>query len=198
MIGIIDYGMGNLASVHHALQFLGADSETVADPATLAHYNALILPGVGAFGEAVERLSENDLSQAIRRQVGEGKALLGICLGLQLLFDASEEGTGEGLGLIPGLVKKMPESPGVLIPHIGWNRIERSLSPLLREGDFMYFVHSYHVVPADPAVATAWTIHGEPFVSAVASANVTAFQFHPEKSGTQGLAALNRWLNQLR
>ncbi len=194
MIGIIDYGMGNLASVHHALHYLGAQAEIVSDPSALAGYESLILPGVGAFGEASERLHQSGMQEAILQQVGEGKRLLGICLGMQLLLSRSEEGPGEGLSLIPGVVKKMPDAPGILIPHIGWNRIERSLSPYLNEGDFLYFVHSFHVVPDDPSAAVAWTVHGEVFVSAVAKDNLTAFQFHPEKSGIQGLASLGRWL----
>lgn len=197
MIALIDYGMGNLASVRHALHFLGAEAEIVSQGDELAAYDALILPGVGAFDEAMDRLRRTDLAAAIVREVASGKPFLGICLGMQLLFSTSEEGKTAGLDLVPGRVLQLPASPGILIPHIGWNALEECRTALLRAGDYMYFVHSYHVVPDDRSCVVATTQHGARFVSAIQKDNLTAFQFHPEKSGKHGLATLERWLELL-
>lgn len=197
MIGLIDYGMGNLTSVRHALHYLGAESEIIQGAADPDRYHAVILPGVGAFDEAVKCLREKGLADFIVKAVSDGKPFLGICLGLQLLFEKSEEGKEKGLGLLKGTVRRLPPAPGILIPHMGWNilRDVRDEAGLLREGDFMYFVHSYYADPEDKDVIAAFSEHGIRFTASVRKDNLFACQFHPERSGTQGLALLRRWLD---
>ena len=196
MIAIIDYGMGNLRSVQKALESLGQTAVITDDPATLESATHVILPGVGAFGDAMARLEETGLDRVIKRLAAQGKPLLGICLGMQLLFDKSYEyGEHEGLGLIPGTVRPIE---GVIpsdlkIPHIGWNALRfKQDSPLfadIREGDCVYFVHSYYAADClDSTVATAE--YGCELTAAVAKGNVYGCQFHPEKSGSVGLKIL--------
>ena len=198
-IGLIDYGMGNLHSVQRAFERLGAAIVPVHDAADTVACDALVLPGVGAFDPAMERLESGELAEAIRGWCEAGGALLGICLGLQLLFQGSDEGSRRGLGLIPGQVKALPRKPGHPIPHMGWEPlIPGSSSPLLPEGTpaaWMYFVHSFAAVPNDPAAVTASVdFAGEPVTAAVWQGAIGACQFHPEKSSQAGEALLGRWL----
>ena len=196
MIAIMDYGVGNLFSLRSSLEAIGEAAEVTSDPERIRQADKLILPGVGAFGDAADKLRRTGLDDLIREQVQGGKELLGICLGMQLLFEKSYEyGEHEGLGLLKGSVVPMEGSlPAELkIPHIGWNalRIKRE-SRLLRyvqEGDFVYFVHSYYAEGCeDSLIATAE--YGRELTAAVERGNVMGCQFHPEKSGTVGLNIL--------
>jgi glutamine amidotransferase len=194
MIAIIDYGMGNLYSVEKALIKLGADASITNDPQIIAAADHVVLPGVGAFGDCMSNLEQSGLVPVIHKVISEGTPFLGICLGLQLLFDGSEEDPGvSGLGVFPGMVRKII-APGLKIPHMGWNsiRIERQ-SPLfeqLQPNPYVYFVHSYHAVPNDPELVTAVTDYGGPVTAAVGGGNVQAVQFHPEKSSSVGMQIL--------
>ena len=198
-LGLVDYGMGNLHSVQRAFERLGAEVVPVQGEAAMEHCAALVLPGVGAFDPAMERLAAAALVEPLRRSCAAGRPLLGICLGLQLLFERSEEGRGEGLGLLPGLVAGLPRWPGHPIPHMGWAPLlPAQPSPLLPEAEpptWVYFVHSYAAVPADPACVTARVAWGEGAVTAaVWQEGIAACQFHPEKSSGAGAAMLRRWL----
>ena len=199
MVAVIDYGVGNLFSLQSSLACIGAEAQVTGDPNLLAEASHILLPGVGAFGDAAARLRESGLDQVVRQQAAAGKPLLGICLGMQLLFDEGlEYGTHPGLGLIPGQVVPME---GVVpshlkIPHIGWNRLDfpanKEKSPLFRyinEGDFVYFVHSYYAAHCEDAVI-ATAEYGIPITAAVARGNLFGAQFHPEKSGPVGLNIL--------
>ena len=143
MIAIVDYGMGNLGSVAKALAFIGCPSEITSDPAVLSRADRVILPGVGAMEYAMHQLRSRKLDRAIARYLETGRPFLGICLGMQLMFDRSEEGNADGLGLLPGVVRRFPALPGLKIPHMGWNRLSDSRLELLQEGQSYYFVHSY-------------------------------------------------------
>jgi glutamine amidotransferase len=198
-IGLIDYGMGNLHSVARAVQRLGADLVPVVDAAAMEDCSALILPGVGSFDPAMERLNRSGLADPLREWHARGRPLLGICLGLQLLFEASEEGDTPGLGLLGGTVRALPRLPGHPIPHMGWAPlIPASASPLLPEGHppaWVYFVHSYAAEPRDPSCCTARVGFADRSVTAaVWQGPLAACQFHPEKSGPQGQRMLGRWL----
>jgi len=201
---LIDYGMGNLGSVYKALEEAGFKVRLVSAPEGLKEGDAIVLPGVGAFGDAVKNLKRLNLFEAIKEQVGGGKPFLGICLGLQLLFEESEEfGVHRGLGLLPGRVVRFgSEVPKV--PHMGWNQIKkRAEHPVLKgikEGEFFYFVHSFFVKPADESVVLTETDYGTDFTSGVFKENLVAFQFHPEKSQSAGLRLLKnfqRWVKGL-
>ena len=200
MIQIIDYGMGNLRSVQKACEKLGHSAEICTRPDQVKQARKLILPGVGAFRDAIAQLKQHHLVDAIHGHIDAGKPFLGICLGLQLLFDVSfEDGEYEGLGVIPGQVVRFEPRPGLKIPHMGWNsiRIEQS-NPLLQgidNGNHVYFVHSYHVVPQQESVVATRTDHGGPFVSMIARGNLFATQFHPEKSQRVGLQLLENFAN---
>jgi len=202
MIAIIDYGMGNLRSVEKALQSLGANCSILSRPRTLDHYKGVILPGVGAFGDAMANLRRNGWVEWIRETVKTGIPFLGICLGLQLLFNWSEEGEGgEGLNIVAGKVIKF--SPGVgIIPHMGWNQLKiASDTPLLSGIDrdsYVYFVHSYYVVPDQAEVIAATTDYGIDFVSAIVKDNIYGLQFHPEKSQAVGLRILRNYIEITR
>ncbi len=198
-LGLIDYGMGNLHSVQRAFERLGATVQPVHSAAEIEGCAALVLPGVGAFDPAMERLRGTDLVPALHGSCAAGRPLLGICLGLQLLFEGSEEGTAEGLGLLAGQVRALPPQPGHPIPHMGWAPLQGGTpSPLLPDGSpesWVYFVHSYAAEPSDPACTTAWVDWaGTPVTAAVWQGSVAACQFHPEKSGPVGEAMLRRWL----
>ncbi len=202
MIGIIDYGMGNLRSVQKAMEHLEVEARIVQSPTELKDVEGVILPGVGAFRDAISELQRHDFVTAIRDTVESGKPLLGICLGLQLLFETSyEDGTYEGLGILEGDVVRFQPESGIKIPHMGWNalKIEQEETPLfvgLSTGDYVYFVHSYFVRPKDENVVAATTRHGsQTFVSAIASGNLYATQFHPEKSQRVGLHLLKNFAN---
>ena len=195
---IIDYGMGNLRSVEKALMAVGDQAVISEDPEVVRHSDRLILPGVGAFGDAMSNLKQSGLDLAIRDAVAEGKPLLGLCLGLELLFSESEEfGRHEGLNLIPGHVRKFEET-ALRVPHVGWNQIE-SLRPdplleNLPDGSYFYFVHSFFVEPDRSDDALAWTNYGGPFCSIARHENVWGAQFHPEKSQDAGKRLLRNFL----
>jgi glutamine amidotransferase len=199
MIGIVNYNMGNLASVKNAFDKIGANAEIVSDAEKLKNYDKLIFPGVGAFGDAMEHLKETNLDEAMREYVQSGKYVLGVCLGMQLLFESSEEfGEHKGLGIIPGKVvrfdKKIESTHKV--PHMGWNKMFfKGHSPLFDglNDPYLYFVHSYHVV-CDDEYVIGKTIYGYEFVSAVNKDNVFGFQPHPEKSHEAGLKILDNFV----
>lgn len=199
MLHIVDYGMGNLRSVQKAFEHLGVAAEFTTNPRDLASADRVILPGVGAFRDAIAELKRLDFVKAIQDYVASGKPFLGICLGLQLLFDVSyEDGEYEGLGIVPGKVVRFSSRPDLKVPHMGWNSltIAQPDCPLFQEidpGAHVYFVHSYHVVPTDPAVVAATSDHGGPFVAAIAKGNLMATQFHPEKSQKIGLQLLKNF-----
>jgi glutamine amidotransferase len=199
-LGLVDYGMGNLHSVQRAFERLGAEVVPVQGGAAMEPCAALVLPGVGAFDPAMERLASADLVEPLRRSCAAGRPLLGICLGLQLLFERSEEGRGEGLGLLPGHVAALARWPGHPIPHMGWAPLlPAEPSPLLppqAPTPWMYFVHSYAAVPTDPTCVTARVAWGEGAVTAaIWKDGIAACQFHPEKSSAAGAAMLRRWLD---
>ena len=197
MIAIIDYGVGNLFSLASSLASLGFDAVVTGDPAVIRKADRLILPGVGAFGDAADKLKETGLDDLIRDEVKKGKELLGICLGMQLLFEKSYEyGVHAGLGLLKGEVVPLEGmiDPTLKIPHIGWNALtfvkpDCRLFRGIREGDFVYFVHSFHAVGCEDSLS-ATTEYGIPVTAVVAKDNVFGCQFHPEKSGKVGLAIL--------
>ncbi len=196
MIAILDYGVGNLFSLCSSLKSIGADAQITADPALIRSADKLILPGVGAFGDAADKLRASGLDKLVKEQAAAGKDLLGICLGMQLLFEKSEEyGEHEGLGLLKGSVVGMEGRlpPELKIPHIGWNALHiRRQTPLLRyirEGDFVYFVHSFYAQDCEDSLA-ATAEYGLELTAAVAKENVMGCQFHPEKSGQVGLSIL--------
>ncbi|EEG77686.1 imidazole glycerol phosphate synthase subunit HisH [Dethiobacter alkaliphilus] len=196
MIVIIDYGMGNLRSVQNGFAQAGFATVVSADPKDLVQADGLVLPGVGAFGQARESLQAEGLDKAIYQQVAKGVPLLGICLGHQLLFDSSEEmGEHRGLGLIPGEV--VPFTGEVKVPQVGWNQLSiKRKHPLLngiKDGDYFYFVHSYYVRPKDPAVNLATADYGSEFSAVVQKDNVFGIQFHPEKSSRLGLLILKNF-----
>ena len=199
MVAVVDYGVGNLFSLKSSLAAIGAQAKVTGDPGEIADADRILLPGVGAFGDAAERLRSTGLDRLICRLASEGKPLLGICLGMQLLFEESlEYGSHPGLGLIPGRVVPMAGviPPELKIPHIGWNALhfpqERDKHPLFRqvqEGEHVYFVHSYYAADCnDFIIATA--DYGAPLTAAAARGNVMGTQFHPEKSGPVGLRIL--------
>jgi glutamine amidotransferase len=198
VIAIIDYGMGNLRSVQKGLERVGYRAEVTRDPGRIEAANGVVLPGVGAFGACLDNLRAYGLIDTVRRVITRGTPFLGICLGMQLLFDESEEfGRVPGLGIFPGRVVRFPETPALKVPHMGWNRIrKRGDSPHLRgidNGAFVYFVHSYYVVPADESLTATTTEYGIEFTSAIRRDNVFATQYHPEKSQTVGLKILENF-----
>ena len=195
MIAIIDYGMGNLRSVQKGFEKVGCPAIVTSNPGEVAQADKVVLPGVGAFGACMENLEKFALIPTIRRAIRDGKPFLGICMGLQVLFDEGEEfGHHQGLGIIPGKVVRFKLSKSYKIPHMGWNRIlKKRRIPLMTEIEdnaYFYFVHSYHVIPKDPNVIVTYTDYGKPFVSSIAKGNIFACQFHPEKSQTTGLKIL--------
>ena len=199
-IAIIDYGMANLRSVQKAFEQVGADARIISTPDEIRHADRIVLPGVGAFADAVRTLREKELAPPILDHIKSGKPVLGICLGLQMLFDVSyEDGQHQGLGVIPGKTVRfdVDQTMNLKVPHMGWNQlnVERP-SPLykgLPENPSVYFVHSYFVVPEDPSVVATTTDYGRPFVSSVWRDNVVATQFHPEKSQRVGLQILKNF-----
>ncbi len=198
MIAVVDYGMGNMGSVKNALDFIGAPSFVARTADDIHRGSAVILPGVGAFGDAVENLVKKGLDTAILDEIDKGKPFLGICLGFQMLFARSGESPGtKGLSVLDGEVLKFPGNKGLKIPQIGWNSIKtNSRMKVLKEfdGDYMYFVHSYYVKPEEHASDFyAKSDYGIEFACAVEYENITALQFHPEKSGERGLRLLRKW-----
>jgi glutamine amidotransferase len=196
-IAILDYGMANLRSVQKAFAHVGAEAAIISRPEEIDRAERLVLPGVGAFKDAVATLRERKLSDAILGHIRKGKLFLGICLGLQMLVDVGfEDGEHRGLGIIPGKCVRfdVDSTLGLKVPHMGWNQlIARNPSPLLADlpaGCSVYFVHGYHVVPDDPSVIATQTDYGRPFVSSIRRENIMATQFHPEKSQRVGLQIL--------
>jgi imidazole glycerol-phosphate synthase subunit HisH len=195
MIKIVDYGMGNLRSVQKAFEKLGAQAVICSRPAELAGAEKLVLPGVGAFRDAIHELRRTELDRPVIDHIAAGRPFFGICLGLQLLFDVSyEDGEWQGLGVLPGKVVRFTDQPDLKIPHMGWNNVEITKDTPLFAGvptnSMFYFVHSYHVVPSDTSLVAGRTEHGAVFTSAVARGNLFATQFHPEKSQRLGLKLL--------
>ncbi|NJP40353.1 imidazole glycerol phosphate synthase subunit HisH [Oscillospiraceae bacterium HV4-5-C5C] len=203
-VAIVDYGRGNLASVANSLHYLGADYLIATKPQDLETAGAVILPGVGAFDDAANSLRASGLAPALICLAQDGRLpFLGICLGLQLLFEGSDEGRQPGLGLLPGRVRRFPENLSsadgsrLKVPHMGWNTIKvNPLNPddILQDQSQVYFVHSYYADPVDSAVISASCDYGQPFCAAIRRGNLHAVQFHPEKSGVTGLAILQAFL----
>jgi len=198
MIAIVDYGMGNLRSVQKAIEKIGHSARIVTRPDEIAAAEHLILPGVGAFRDAIQELQRLGLVEPIRDHIRADKPFLGICLGLQLLFDVSyEDGEWPGLGVIAGEVVRFPAQTDLKIPHMGWNTLEPTgpcrLLNGLPEPASVYFVHSYYVVPRDPDVVAARSHHGVDFTAMIARGNLFATQFHPEKSQKVGLKLLSNF-----
>ena len=198
MIAIIDYDAGNLKSVEKALQALGEDVLVTRDRQELLSADKVILPGVGNFGDAMEKLEGFGLVNVIQDVIRQGKPFLGICLGLQLLFERSEEAPGvKGLGILKGEILRIPDGDGLKVPHIGWNSLKLQnqgrLFGGLEEEPYVYFVHSYYLKAADPQIVKAVTEYGVPIDASVEQGNVYACQFHPEKSSRTGLAILKNF-----
>ncbi len=205
MIAIVDYGMGNLASVEKAFQMIGAPAVITGDPDQIAKADRVVLPGVGAFGAAMENLRTSGMDQAVTEAVRAGKPFIGICLGMQLLFtDSDELGYYKGLDLISGRVvqffqpeDRTPETEALKVPHMGWNVLDvKTPAPPLNgfpNGGMVYFVHSFYCAPTDAGVVAATSTHGIEFCACVWKDNIFAAQFHPEKSSTLGLAMLKNF-----
>jgi glutamine amidotransferase len=198
MIAIIDYEMGNLRSVQKGFERVGHSAVITSDPAVLADADKIVLPGVGAFRDAIAALRERTLVGPIRDAIAAGKPFLGICLGLQLLFDKSfEDGEHEGLGLIPGEVLRFRLANGYKVPHMGWNQVcVRRRAPVFEgidDGAHFYFVHSYYVAPRDNQIVATETDYPAPFCSSIWRDNLYAVQFHPEKSQSAGLRLLKNF-----
>jgi glutamine amidotransferase len=200
MIAIIDYNAGNLKSVEKALHYLGQECVITRDFAEIRAADKVILPGVGAFGDAMAQLKKYELDKMIREVAAEGVPFLGICLGLQLLFEGSEESRGvEGLHLLEGQILRIPDQPGLKIPHIGWNSLhlqnEGRLFDGIEQEAYVYFVHSYYLKAQDPAIVRASTDYSTCIHASVEKGNIFACQFHPEKSGAVGLSILQNFAN---
>jgi glutamine amidotransferase len=202
MIALVDYGAGNLRSVHKALRYLQADVRLVVRPEELAGAGALVLPGVGAFDDCLNALRRQELLEACRQFIRSGRPFLGICVGYQALFDSSEEfhSQAPGLGVFSGRVVRFRSVPGLKVPQIGWNQVDfvRPDCPLfqgLASGGHFYFVHSYFPQPTDPRIIAGQTEYGERFASVVWRDNIYATQFHPEKSQRLGLQLLRNFLD---
>lgn len=200
MVAIIDYDAGNIRSVEKAVRYLGKEVTVTSDPGKILAADRVILPGVGAFGDAMKRLHDMGLVEVIRQVADRGTPFLGICLGLQLLFEKSEESPGvPGLGLLRGEILRLPELPGLKVPHIGWNSLKypnpRRLFRGIPEDSYVYFVHSYYLRAQDEGIVTATTEYGTLVHASVESGNLFACQFHPEKSSETGLTILENFLS---
>ena len=200
MVAIIDYGVGNLFSLKSSLKEIGAEAVVTSDEKVIAEADRIILPGVGAFEDAARKLRESGMAEVVKREAAAGKPMMGICLGMQLMFDVGYEyGVHEGLGLIKGSVRPIADviPAGYKIPHIGWNLLKfRKESPLfkyIKEDDYVYFVHSYYAAECDESVI-AVTEYGAELTAAVANGNVYGCQFHPEKSGEVGMKILKAFM----
>lgn len=198
MIGIIDYDAGNIKSVEKALHYLGEQTTVTRDPEILLRADKVILPGVGSFGDAMDNLHRYELVPVIKEIVEKGTPFLGICLGLQLLFESSEETPGvEGLGILKGKIVKIPPSPGLKIPHMGWNSLHLQnngrLFKDIPDKTYVYFVHSYYLQAQDPEIVKAVTDYSTCIHASVEQGNVFACQFHPEKSSRYGLKMLENF-----
>lgn len=200
MVAVIDYDAGNIRSVEKAVKALGEDAEVTRDRGKILSADRIILPGVGAFGDAMEKLYSYRLVDVIREAADRGTPFLGICLGLQLLFESSEESRGaEGLGILKGKIVRLPEDRGLKIPHIGWNSLRYPNRGRLFEGvpeqSYVYFVHSYYLQAQDEEIVTATTEYGATIHASVEKGNVFACQFHPEKSSDAGMKILRNFLS---
>lgn len=200
MVAIIDYDAGNIRSVEKAIRYLGKEAVVTSDPEKILAADRVILPGVGAFGDAMKRLHAMGLVEVIRQVADRGTPFLGICLGLQLLFEKSEESPGvPGLGLLQGEILRLPELPGLKVPHIGWNSLKYPnpgwLFRGIPEDSYVYFVHSYYLKAQDEGIVTATTEYGTLVHASVESGNLFACQFHPEKSSETGLTILENFLS---
>lgn len=201
MVAIIDYGAGNLQSVKKALDFIGAKSIITADENEINAASHIILPGVGSFGDAMHSIREKGLEDVIKKSADGSKHFLGICLGLQLLFESSEETPGvDGLGIFKGSIVTIPKDNGLKVPHIGWNSVSLKqtdgIFEGLRDNSYFYFVHSYYLKDADEDVVAGTTEYGVPIQCAVQKGRVCATQFHPEKSSEAGLTILRNFVNR--
>jgi len=202
-IAVIDYDMGNLHSACKGLTNAGATTHVTSSAKDLERADAIVLPGVGAFDPAMQHLRSRDLVQPIRDIIASGKPFLGICLGLQILLEGSEEGHESGLGVIPGIVRHFKPEPGITIPHMGWNQLQFTQPDLplwqaLPPDPWMYFVHSFYAAPTDPQMNAATITHGSQTVTAaIAHQNLMATQFHPEKSSTAGLRILANFVQHV-
>ena len=199
MIAILDYDAGNIKSVEKAVQLLGQEVTITRDRREVLNADKVILPGVGAFGDAMGKIRQYGLYEVIHEVVEQGTPFLGICLGLQLLFERSEESPGvEGLGILKGEILRIPETPGLKIPHMGWNSLEfrnnGRLFENLPEESYVYFVHSYYLRAADEKIVTAVTEYGTQIHASVEQGNVFACQFHPEKSSDVGIQILKNFV----
>jgi glutamine amidotransferase len=200
-IAVVDYDMGNLHSACKGLEKAGATPQITDSSVELERADAIVLPGVGSFDPAVQHLRSRHLEAPIKQAIASGKPFLGICLGLQILFDSSEEGKEPGLGIVPGTVKRFQHEPGITIPHMGWNQLEitQAECPLWQQlpaSPWLYFVHSYYADPIDPAIRAGVTTHGSQTVTvAIARDNLMAVQFHPEKSSDNGLHILANFVH---
>lgn len=199
-VGVVDYGSGNLRSVCKALEAAGASVPLIHSAAQLSTLDAVVVPGVGSFGDCARNLRETGLWDPLKEWLRAERPYLGICLGYQLLFESSEESPGvEGLGVLAGRVVRFPSGP-LKVPHMGWNTLENARGPLyagLAESPAFYFVHSFYPAPADPAVVSATCAYGENFAASVSAGSLHATQFHPEKSQASGLALLHNFLTSL-
>ncbi len=204
VIAVVDYDMGNLHSACKGFEKAGARTKVTDSPAVIERADAVVLPGVGAFDPAVQHLRSRGLEEPIKQAINSGKPFLGICLGLQILFEGSEEGTEPGLGIVAGTVRRFRSEPGITIPHMGWNHLDFTQpdSPLWQQlsgKPQVYFVHSYYVDPVDPNIRAATVTHGSQTVTAaIAQGNLMAVQFHPEKSSTTGLQILSNFVAQVK
>lgn len=198
MIAVIDYGAGNLQSVRNALDSLGCKNTIAVSVREILSADAVILPGVGAFGSAMAEMEKRGLTETVKEAAMSGKPFLGICAGMQLLFDESEESPGvRGLGIIPGKVLRFPTAEGLKIPHMGWNSVKRVKESRLIGADakepYMYFVHSYYVKAKEREAVSAVSFYGTEFDAAIEKGNIFGCQFHPEKSGGAGIELLERF-----
>ncbi|MBR1420750.1 MAG: imidazole glycerol phosphate synthase subunit HisH [Selenomonadaceae bacterium] len=197
MLAVIDYGVGNLFSVEKAFAYLGAEVIVTNSKEDLERADQIVLPGVGAFGDCMKNLNATGLIPTIKDQISRGKKFLGICVGLQILFESSEESPDvEGLKILEGKVKKI-DAPGLKIPHMGWNSINARDLKIFKglKNPYVYFVHSYHAIPRNPNLIIARAVYSKNITAAVRWKNVTATQFHPEKSGDVGLQILKNWID---
>ena len=202
-IGVVDYGTGNLRSVVKAFEYLGAQVQVFQSPKGMDEMDALVFPGQGTFDQCLEALDQSGLHQKLQEWVRAGRPYFGICLGLQVLFEGSEEGKLPGLKIFPGMVRRFPSNPSLKVPHMGWNAVNwnlHSTHPLrkdLVDGDQFYFVHSYYVTGVSNDLVKFETSYGIPFVSGIFSGKCVATQFHPEKSQSKGLQLYRNFLEKI-
>lgn len=199
MIAIIDYGAGNIQSVYKALKFIGCECKITSDKNEIMNADGAILPGQGAFGDCMRSMESRGIKETVFEFINSGKPFLGICVGLQLLFEGSEESPDtEGLGVFKGMIKKIPNGEGLKIPHMGWNSIEinnnEGIFKDVENGSYVYFVHSYYLDAEDKNIVSSQTEYGVKIDASVTYKNVTATQFHPEKSGDVGLKILRNFI----